>query len=82
MPGLAKKPQGDGGKKSAGEEKNGDERPADPFAPPYVEELFVAEETVKEDEDDSGEAFVVLVRMRMSPFPRRTNLPRLISPSS
>ncbi|POY71973.1 hypothetical protein BMF94_4982 [Rhodotorula taiwanensis] len=61
VPGLAKKPQGDGGKKSAGEEKNGDERPADPFAPPYVEELFVAEETVKEDEDDSGEAFVVLL---------------------
>lgn len=36
----------------------------DPFSPPYVPELFVAEDTVKEEEDDEeGEAFVILVRL-------------------
>lgn len=62
MPGLAKKPHGDGGKNGDDKEEKR-EPPADPFAPPYVEELFVAEDVVKEDEGDAGEAFVVLVRL-------------------
>lgn len=33
----------------------------DPFEPPYVPSLLVAEDIVKEDEDDEGQAFVVLV---------------------
>lgn len=33
----------------------------DPFAPPYEPELLVAEDTVKEDEQDRGESFVILV---------------------
>jgi ATP adenylyltransferase len=56
-PALGKKPTKDDGEKDEKEEK-----PADPFAPPYIPDLFVAENTVKEDEDDAGEGFVVLVR--------------------
>ncbi|GAA5870189.1 hypothetical protein JCM3774_002616 [Rhodotorula dairenensis] len=56
VPGLAKKPQGDDKK-----DRKEDAAPSDPFAPPYIEELFVAEEIVKEDEDDAGESFVVLL---------------------
>ncbi|KAM0755735.1 HIT-like protein [Meredithblackwellia eburnea MCA 4105] len=35
--------------------------PTDPFAPPYVEDLFVAEGTLKESDADGGEQFVVLL---------------------
>lgn len=49
---LAKKPSE---KDSAPAQKK------DPFAPPYEAELLVAEDTVKEDEQDGGESFVVLV---------------------
>ncbi|GAA5991750.1 hypothetical protein JCM5350_000595 [Sporobolomyces pararoseus] len=52
-PALAKKPT-----KSDGDKQ---EKPADPFAPPYQPDLFVAEDTVKEDEDDRGEEFAVLL---------------------
>lgn len=34
----------------------------DPFAPPYVEDLFVAEDTIVEEGETGGEDFVVLVR--------------------
>ncbi|GAA5980215.1 hypothetical protein JCM10908_001577 [Rhodotorula pacifica] len=61
VPGLGKKPQGEGHPKADKDDGKKDEPRADPFAPPYIEELFVTEETVKEDEDDSGEAFVVLL---------------------
>ncbi|GAA5899545.1 uncharacterized protein JCM6883_005256 [Sporobolomyces salmoneus] len=53
-PALAKKPT-----KSDGEKAQ--EKPKDPFAPPYQPDLFVAEDTVKEDEDDRGEEFAVLL---------------------
>lgn len=33
-----------------------------PFEPPYVPSLLVAEDLVKEDDEDEGQAFVVLVR--------------------
>ncbi|GAA5877143.1 hypothetical protein JCM16303_006181 [Sporobolomyces ruberrimus] len=52
-PALAKKPT-----KSDAEKQ---EKPQDPFAPPYQQDLFVAEDTVKEDEDDRGEGFAVLL---------------------
>lgn len=64
MPGLAKKPQGDDK-----QDRKEDAAPSDPFAPPYVEELFVAEDTVKEDEQDAGEGFVVLVRPDRAAIP-------------
>ncbi|TKA54614.1 hypothetical protein B0A53_03021 [Rhodotorula sp. CCFEE 5036] len=60
VPGLAKKPQGEGHSADSDRKKE-DAAPSDPFAPPYIEELFVTEETVKEDEDDAGETFVVLL---------------------
>ncbi|KWU45446.1 ATP adenylyltransferase [Rhodotorula sp. JG-1b] len=60
VPGLAKKPQGEGHSADSDRKKE-DAAPSDPFAPPYIEELFVAEETVKEDENDAGETFVVLL---------------------
>ncbi|GAA6059060.1 hypothetical protein JCM10212_002031 [Sporobolomyces blumeae] len=53
-PALAKKPTKDDGERK-------DENPVDPFAPPYQQDLFVAEDTVKEDEDDNGDAFAVLL---------------------
>ena len=68
VPGLAKKPQGEGHSADSDRKKE-DAAPSDPFAPPYIEELFVAEETVKEDENDAGETFVVLVR----PLPSTTS---------
>lgn len=68
VPGLAKKPQGEGHSADSDRKKE-HAAPSDPFAPPYIEELFVAEETVKEDEHDAGESFVVLVRL----FPPTTN---------
>ncbi|GAA5913945.1 hypothetical protein JCM8208_007007 [Rhodotorula glutinis] len=54
-PALAKKPTAD---KAAASTAS---KPVDPFAPPYQQDLFVAEEIVKEDDDDSGEGFVVLL---------------------
>lgn len=41
-----------------------DEEQKDPFSPPYVPDLYVAEDTVRDpdDQDDQGESFVVLVR--------------------
>jgi hypothetical protein len=57
-PALAKKPT-----KSDGEKQD---KPQDPFAPPYQPDLFVAEDTVKEDEDDQGEVFAVLVSRAVS----------------
>lgn len=52
-PALAKKPTKQDGKK--------EEKPKDPFAPPYQQDLFVAEDTVQEEGDDQGETFAVLV---------------------
>jgi ATP adenylyltransferase len=69
VPGLAKKPQGEGHSADSDRKKE-DAAPSDPFAPPYIEELFVTEETVKEDEDDAGETFVVLVRLLPSDHER------------
>ena len=53
-PALAKKPTKQDGEKE-------EEKPTDPFAPPYQQDLFVAEDTVKEEGDDQGETFAVLV---------------------
>lgn len=55
-PALAQKPTKSDSEKQA--------KPQDPFAPPYQPDLFVAEDVVKEDQDDQGECFVVLVRER------------------
>jgi ATP adenylyltransferase len=55
-PALAKKPT----KNDASEKKS--EKPADPFAPPYIPDLYVAEDNVKEEEGDAGDDFIVLVR--------------------
>ncbi|BGP21654.1 ATP adenylyltransferase [Rhodotorula toruloides] len=57
-PALAKKPT----HQAKGDQQ--DERrdaPSDPFAPPYQQDLYVAEDIVKEDEHDAGEGFVVLL---------------------
>ena len=69
VPGLAKKPQGEGHSADSDRKKE-DAAPSDPFAPPYIEELCVTEETVKEDEHDAGETFVVLVRLLPSDHER------------
>ncbi|GJN91661.1 hypothetical protein Rhopal_004684-T1 [Rhodotorula paludigena] len=55
-PALAKKPQ-----RKEGDQDKKQDAPPDPFAPPYQSGLFVAEDTVKEDEHDSGEGFAVLL---------------------
>ncbi|GAA5844616.1 hypothetical protein JCM3766R1_002683 [Sporobolomyces carnicolor] len=52
-PALAQKPTKSDSEKQA--------KPQDPFAPPYQPDLFVAEDVVKEDQDDEGESFVVLL---------------------
>ena len=54
-PGLAKKPT------STPKDDSETDKPRDVFAPPYQSLLYVAEDTVKEDADDEGEQFVVLV---------------------
>ncbi|KAL8286272.1 hypothetical protein RQP46_004760 [Phenoliferia psychrophenolica] len=54
-PALAKKPTAD--KDTADKPKD----TTDPFAPPYVPELFVVEDVVKEFEGDAGESYVVLL---------------------
>ncbi|GAA6047310.1 hypothetical protein JCM3770_001880 [Rhodotorula araucariae] len=56
-PALAKKPEAER-KDDLGTK---DDKPVDPFAPPYQQDLYVAEETVQEDDDDAGEGFVVLL---------------------
>lgn len=48
--GLAKKP----------EQRDTDQERKDPFMPPYVEDLYIAEETVIEEDGDE-ESFVVLL---------------------
>lgn len=53
-PALAKKPTADKG--------NQPKDTTDPFAPPYIPELFVTEDRVKEIEADAGEEYAVLVR--------------------
>lgn len=58
-PGLAKKPTKAPSEKAS--DDKADDKPKDPFAPPYVPSLYVAEDTIKEDEDDTGDSFVVLV---------------------
>ncbi|GAA5869674.1 hypothetical protein JCM1840_000554 [Sporobolomyces johnsonii] len=55
VPALAKKPT-----RSDTEEKK-ENKPIDPFEPPYQQDLFVAEDTVKEDGDEEGESFAVLL---------------------
>ncbi|GAA5921871.1 hypothetical protein JCM1841_000953 [Sporobolomyces salmonicolor] len=55
VPALAKKPT-----RSDAEAKK-ESKPIDPFEPPYQQDLFVAEDTVKEDGDEHGESFVVLL---------------------
>ena len=60
-PVLANKPTADKGPSSTASTADDSSKPADPFAPPYQQDLFVAEETVKEDDSDSGEGFAVLV---------------------
>ncbi|GAA5832239.1 hypothetical protein JCM11251_004289 [Rhodosporidiobolus azoricus] len=57
-PALAKKPVKE---PKESEEGKGQKKDLDPFAPPYQPDLFVVEDTVKEDAQDGGEAFVVLL---------------------
>ncbi|CDR39191.1 hypothetical protein NBRC10512_007975 [Rhodotorula toruloides] len=57
-PALAKKPTDQGKGEQKGERRDA---PPDPFAPPYQQDLYVAEDVVKEDEHDAGEGFVVLL---------------------
>ncbi|GAA5857249.1 hypothetical protein JCM8547_009397 [Rhodosporidiobolus lusitaniae] len=57
-PALAKKPTKDDGEKKKDDASS---PPPDPFAPPYIPDLYVAEDTVKEDEEDAGDQFVVLL---------------------
>ncbi|KPV78423.1 uncharacterized protein RHOBADRAFT_40970 [Rhodotorula graminis WP1] len=59
-PALAKKPTANKDSGSTASTAD-DSKPVDPFAPPYQQDLLVAEETVKEDDDDAGEGFVVLL---------------------
>ncbi|KAI5474523.1 hypothetical protein MNV49_003079, partial [Pseudohyphozyma bogoriensis] len=55
-PALAKKPSAEVAPSPASAAKK-----PDPFAPPYNEDLYVAEDVFKEADDDEGEAFVVLL---------------------
>ncbi|GAA5887477.1 hypothetical protein JCM6882_001422 [Rhodosporidiobolus microsporus] len=58
-PALAKKPSNEPKKEDEGKEES--KEFFDPFAPPYQPDLFVTEEAVKEDAQDAGEGFVVLL---------------------
>ncbi|BGP36766.1 bifunctional AP-4-A phosphorylase/ADP sulfurylase [Rhodotorula kratochvilovae] len=60
-PALAKKPEAERKDEAGAKEQPKDDKAVDPFAPPYQQDLFVAEETVQEDDDDAGEGFVVLL---------------------
>lgn len=72
-PALAKKPTDQGKGEQKGERRDA---PPDPFAPPYQQDLYVAEDVVKEDEHDAGEGFVVLVSCAFSsPSPTLPPLP-------
>ncbi|GAA5923118.1 uncharacterized protein JCM15063_003539 [Sporobolomyces koalae] len=52
-PALAKKPTKENQSEAVA--------PTDPFAPPYQDDLFVAEDTLREDDNNAGEAFAVLL---------------------
>lgn len=70
-PALAKKPTSDEAKDEADTDKP---KPVDVFAPPYQPLLYVAEDTIKEDDDDEGEQFVVLVTLTRAPPATRSRL--------